>query len=58
MEKKKVIHIIKGLGRGGAERLLVSTIRNAGPGWSYEVVYFLKDRDALVPDLSDRKSVV
>jgi glycosyltransferase involved in cell wall biosynthesis len=52
VEKKKVIHIIKGLGRGGAERLLVSTIRNAGPGWSYEVVYFLKDRDALVPDLS------
>ncbi|MFM7328766.1 MAG: glycosyltransferase, partial [Bacteroidota bacterium] len=51
MESKKVVHLIKGLGRGGAERLLVSTIRNAGPGWSWEVIFFLETRDAMVPDL-------
>ena len=51
MEIKRVVHLIKGLGRGGAERLLVSTIRNAGPEWSWEVIYFLETRDAMVPDL-------
>lgn len=31
--------------------MLVSTIRNAGPDWSWEVIYFLSSRDAMVPDL-------
>lgn len=51
LAKHKVLHIIKGLGRGGAERLLVSTIRHRGDDWSYDVVYFIPGCNALDPEL-------
>lgn len=49
---KRVLLLIKGLGRGGAEQLLV----NAAPyldrsRWGYEVAYLLPWKDALVPEL-------
>jgi glycosyltransferase involved in cell wall biosynthesis len=46
-----VAHLIKGLGRGGAERLLPQQIRAGGAGFSYTVGYFLPWKDALVPEL-------
>lgn len=53
MEKeRKVLHIIKGLGRGGAERLLVSTIRQHSQQYRFDVVYFLPWKDQLVNSLT------
>ena len=51
MEAIRVLHVIKGLGRGGAERLLVSTIREHGKGYAFTVVYFLPWKNQLVEDL-------
>lgn len=52
MEKKiKVLHVIKSLGRGGAERLLVSTIRQHNKQFQFDVVYFLPWKNQLVKDL-------
>lgn len=47
----RVAHLIKGLGRGGAESLLPLTVAAGGPGFEYRVGYFLPWKDALVPDL-------
>ena len=47
----KVLHVIKGIGRGGAERLLVSNIRRHAAKFSFEVVYFLPHKDHLRADL-------
>ncbi len=47
----RVLHLIKGLGRGGAEMLLPSLIRGGAPEYSYSVGYFLPWKDALVPEL-------
>jgi glycosyltransferase involved in cell wall biosynthesis len=52
---KRVLIVIKGLGRGGAEQLLV----NAAPYWDrtrfdYEVAFLLPWKDALVEDLTDK----
>jgi glycosyltransferase involved in cell wall biosynthesis len=49
---RRVLILIKGLGRGGAEQLLVS----AAPYWArnkfrYEIAYVLPSKDALVEDL-------
>lgn len=52
MKEKKVLHVIKGLGRGGAERLLVSTIRQHNKSYHFDVVYFLPWKNQLVPDLT------
>lgn len=48
----KVLHVIKSLGLGGAERLLVDGAR-VGPtvGLRHEIVSFLPWKDALIPDL-------
>jgi len=51
-KEKKVLHVIKGLGRGGAERLLVSTIRQHSPQYKFDVVYFLPWKNQLVNDLN------
>ncbi len=51
MKQKRVLHIIKGLGRGGAERLLVSTIRQHSNAYHFDVVYFLPWKNQLVEDL-------
>jgi hypothetical protein len=51
---KRILHLIKGLGRGGAEQLLVSAApyvdRNR---YSYEVAYVLPHKSALVPELNE-----
>lgn len=52
--KRRVLILIKGLGRGGAEQLLVS----AAPYWDrerfeYEVAYLLPWKDAFVKDFED-----
>ena len=48
----KVVQVIKSLGLGGAERLLVDAARiQRSLGMHHEVVSFLPWKDALVPDL-------
>lgn len=48
----RVLHLIKGLGPGGAERLLVSLAEVAQPeDVSYEVAYVLPGKQHLVPEL-------
>lgn len=47
----KVAHLIKSLGRGGAESLLPQTIAARGEGFDYCVGYFLPWKDALVAEL-------
>jgi glycosyltransferase involved in cell wall biosynthesis len=44
-------HLIKGLGRGGAESLLPQTIRHRGAGFEYRVAYFLPWKDALAVEV-------
>jgi len=47
-----VLMLIKGLGRGGAEQLLVSTVRHADAGrFAFRVAYLLPWKDALVGEL-------
>ena len=48
----RVLHFIKGLGRGGAEMLLVHALRYADlDHFEYEYAYMLPHKDALVPEL-------
>jgi glycosyltransferase involved in cell wall biosynthesis len=47
----RVAHLIKGLGRGGAEGLLPQTIRAGSEGFAYSVGYFLPWKDALAADV-------
>lgn len=47
----KILHIIKGLGRGGAERLLAETIALHNTAHRFDIVYFLPWKDQLVKDL-------
>ena len=49
----RVLVLAKGLGRGGAERLLVETARRLDPErFHVEVAYLLPWKDALVPELA------
>jgi glycosyltransferase involved in cell wall biosynthesis len=49
---RRVLLLIKGLGRGGAEQLLVSSVRHAdATRFIYEVAYLLPWKAALVSDL-------
>lgn len=51
-EPIRVLHLIKGLGPGGAERLLVSMAAAADPAAvRYEVAYLLRWKQHLVPEL-------
>ena len=50
-KKKKILHVIKGLGRGGAERLLLSTIKHHHKEYSFDIVYFLYDKKHLEDEL-------
>ena len=50
----KVLLLIKGLGKGGAEQLLVSQALLGSAGYEYHVAYLLPWKDALVPELRDR----
>lgn len=52
MARKKVIWLIKGLGRGGAERLLEISIPYFNRAlYDYEVIYFLPHKRDVVPAL-------
>lgn len=46
-----VRHLVKGLGPGGAERLLVAQIAAATPSFQHEVAYLVAAKDHLVPEL-------
>ena len=48
-----VLHIIKGLGRGGAERLLVNTISNHSKGFEFHIIYFLPHKNQLLRELEN-----
>lgn len=50
--RKRVLLVIKGLGRGGAERLLVDMVAQGSGDFSYEVAYILNRYDDLVPALN------
>ena len=51
---KRVLLLIKGLGRGGAEQLLASAAAHTDRGrFDYEVAYLLPWKDALVKELRD-----
>lgn len=51
---KSVLILIKGLGRGGAEFLVLSAMRHRDPDrFRYRVAYLLPWKDALVPDLAE-----
>jgi glycosyltransferase involved in cell wall biosynthesis len=47
----RVLHVIKGLGPGGAERLLVSLTSARGAGTAVDVAYLLHHKGHLVPEL-------
>jgi len=48
----RVFHLIKGLGRGGAETLLVETLRSSDPRrFEFGYGFFLRTKDALAEDL-------
>lgn len=49
----RVLWLIRGLGPGGAEHLLVAHARAAGDGFAYEVAYQVAAKDHLVPALRD-----
>lgn len=50
----RVLQLIKGLGRGGAEQLVVSAVRYADrDAFDCEVAYLLPHKDALVPELEE-----
>ncbi|GAA4841813.1 glycosyltransferase [Kitasatospora terrestris] len=52
MTRRRVLWLAKGLGRGGAEQLLVNCARNADTSrYEFEVAYVLPHKDALVPAL-------
>jgi len=52
--RRRVLWVMKGLGRGGAERLAVDCARSFNRArWDIKVVYVLAHKDALVHDLRD-----
>jgi glycosyltransferase involved in cell wall biosynthesis len=52
--RRRVLLLVKGLGRGGAEQLLVSGARHHDRDrFDYEAAYLLPHKDALVEDLRD-----
>ncbi len=53
--RRRVLILIKCMGYGGAERLVVSMMRHRDRDrFDYEVAYVLEDRDTLVPQLRER----
>jgi glycosyltransferase involved in cell wall biosynthesis len=50
--KIRILLLIKGLGRGGAEKILVDLLANRDrENFEYEVAFVLKQEDALVPEI-------
>jgi glycosyltransferase involved in cell wall biosynthesis len=57
--RRRVLVLIKCLGHGGAEQLVVQMIRHRDPlRFDYEVAYILEDLDALVPEIEASGIVV
>ena len=55
----KILHVIKSLGRGGAEMLLPETIRlHNKEQFQFHVIYFLPWKDQMVKDLEDAGATV
>jgi glycosyltransferase involved in cell wall biosynthesis len=54
----RVLWLIRGLGPGGAERLLVAHAQTAGPDFAYEAAYQVVGKDHLVPELEAAGVVV
>src|SRR5688572_16115876 len=52
MASPRVLHLLKGLGAGGAERLVAATTAAGGGDFAYEVAYLLPWKVALVPELT------
>ena len=53
-QRRKVLLLIKCMGYGGAERLVVSMIRHRDRDrFEYEVAYVLEDRNTLRPQLEE-----
>ena len=51
---KRILQVIKGLDRGGAERLLVDMLRyRDAAAFDYEVAYLLRGSDAMVPSIEE-----
>src|SRR5438132_1721930 len=51
---RNILLLIKGLGRGGAEQILVSSARYRDPGkFRYDVAYLLPQKDAFVRELEE-----
>jgi glycosyltransferase involved in cell wall biosynthesis len=58
-ERLRVLHLIKSLGRGGAEMLLPETYRHADlQRFEYRYAYFLPWKDAMVSELERQGAVV
>ena len=54
MQKIKVLHIIKSLGRGGAEMLLPETLKlHDQSRFEFHYIYFLPWKDQMVPSLKE-----
>ena len=52
---KRILWLAKGLGRGGAEQLLLGATRHVDPErFQVEVAYLLPEKDALVPEFEAR----
>ena len=59
LEAMRILHFIKGLGRGGAETLLVHALRYADTAqFTYEYAYMLPHKDALVLELQAQGATV
>lgn len=59
MKKIKVLHLIKSLGRGGAETLLVETLKKHDPAlFEFHFIYFLPWKNQLVEDLKKNGGIV
>ena len=57
--KYRILHLIKGLGRGGAEKLLAETIAlHNGDQFEFYVCYFLSYKNQLVDDLKNLNCTV
>jgi len=59
MKKIKVLHLIKSLGRGGAETLLVETLKkHDNAAFEFHFIYFLPWKNQLVDDLKKNGGIV
>ena len=59
MSNKKILHLIKSLGRGGAETLLPETLRYHDlSSFEFHYIYFLPWKNQLVPELTSAGGIV